>query len=281
MSEQLAPPIHTEDPDVDRVAYPACPLCNGSDIPVIQECNWTYRPDYVAGLSPVIRWKQCSDCGHQFTAGYLNDMAWRIISAHAQPGQTAAGMTLDAIEHSRNLWRQVVDVISARKKSGTWLDVGAGAGMLAALADECGYDVTTMELRAEAAQALRDIGLEVLDGDAHDLEALAPGRFDVVSLCDVLEHVPHPRALLDSVWHGMRDGGLLFISCPNEGSLAWRHANANGINPYWGEIEHFHNFSYRRLRTLLSEHGFEAVSCSVSSRYRICMDVLAVRVDRG
>ena len=50
---------------------------------------------------------------------------------------------------------------------------------------------------------------------------------------------------------------------------AWR------VNPYWAEIEHCHNFSYRRLRALLTEHGFEPVSCSVSNRYRVCMDVVA------
>jgi len=129
--------------------------------------------------------------------------------------------------------------------------------------------------RAQAAAALRGIGLTVLDGRVEELGELAPARFDVVSLCDVLEHVPYPRPVLDAVWAALRPGGVLFISCPNTDSLAWDVLNRENVNPYWSEIEHFHNFSYRRLRTTLREHGFEPISCSVSSRYRVCMDVVA------
>jgi 2-polyprenyl-3-methyl-5-hydroxy-6-metoxy-1,4-benzoquinol methylase len=110
-----------------------------------------------------------------------------------------------------------------------------------------------------------------------DLAAVAPGRFSVISLCDVLEHTASPPAVLDAVRAGLRDDGVVFISCPNIESLAWVTLDAENVNPYWSEIEHYHNFGFRRLRSLLADRGFRAVSCSVSNRYRVCMDVVAIK----
>jgi hypothetical protein len=52
------------------------------------------------------------------------------------------------------------------------------------------------------------------------------------------------------------------------------------VNPYWGEIEHYHNFGRRRLYALLEEHGFEPARYGVSFRYRACMEVIARRSAR-
>jgi protein O-GlcNAc transferase len=57
----------------------------------------------------------------------------------------------------------------------------------------------------------------------------------------------------------------------------WRLLHANKVNPYWEEIEHYHNFSRKRLYALLQEHGFAPVEYHVSERYRVCMEVIAVK----
>jgi hypothetical protein len=59
--------------------------------------------------------------------------------------------------------------------------------------------------------------------------------------------------------------------------MVWRLLHANRANPYWGEIEHYHNFTRARLYTLLDAHGFEPVDYSVSERYRLCMQVIAIK----
>ena len=53
--------------------------------------------------------------------------------------------------------------------------------------------------------------------------------------------------------------------------------DAENVNPYWSEIEHFHNFSFRQIRDELLHLGLGPVTCTVSNRYRLGMDVLAVR----
>jgi protein O-GlcNAc transferase len=60
-------------------------------------------------------------------------------------------------------------------------------------------------------------------------------------------------------------------------NMVWRLLHANNVNPYWGEIEHYHNFTRKRLYALLEEHGFQPVNYNVSERYRVCMEVVAIR----
>lgn len=73
-------------------------------------------------------------------------------------------------------------------------------------------------------------------------------------------------------------GGILFVSMPNYDCAAWRLLDVNNANPYWGEIEHFHNFSRSRLCSLMKDMGFEAIQYGVSERYRVCMEVVLRRV---
>jgi predicted SAM-dependent methyltransferase len=96
-------------------------------------------------------------------------------------------------------------------------------------------------------------------------------------MCDVLEHVPFPLPALRGVFGALRPGGILFLSSPNRASLAWEVLDDEDVNPYWSEGEHCHNFSYPQLRNVLRDVGFEPLSCSVSNRYRVSMDVLARR----
>ena len=73
----------------------------------------------------------------------------------------------------------------------------------------------------------------------------------------------------------LRPVGALVISCPAYASPAWEEADRLGLNPYWGEIEHFHNFSRERLYSLIREVGLTPRRYAVSERYRFGMEVIA------
>ena len=100
-------------------------------------------------------------------------------------------------------------------------------------------------------------------------------------MADVLEHMPFPRAALDQAWELLADGGLLFVSMPNADCFLWSLLDKNGQNPYWAELEHYHNFGRRRLYRLLEERGFAPRRYGVSQRYRACMEVIAQKVARA
>jgi 2-polyprenyl-3-methyl-5-hydroxy-6-metoxy-1,4-benzoquinol methylase len=162
---------------------------------------------------------------------------------------------------------------------GRWLDVGFGNGALLTTAAEFGFDVVGLDLRESCVRMMQEFGYEA---HALEFESYGPNDpFDVISMADVLEHMPFPRPALRHAWALLREGGILFLSMPNSDSFLWKFLTRQGANPYWGEIEHYHNFGRQRLYALLLECAFEPVHYGVSERYRACMEVLARKGKRG
>jgi len=96
-------------------------------------------------------------------------------------------------------------------------------------------------------------------------------------MAGVLEHLPFPKTGLAAAHWLLRPNGVLFLSMPNMDNMVWLLLHANGVDPYWGEIEHYHNFSRKRLYALLQNHGFRPVEYRISKRYRLCMEVIAIK----
>jgi SAM-dependent methyltransferase len=156
---------------------------------------------------------------------------------------------------------------------GTWLDVGFGNASLLFTAQEWGFVPVGLDLRRENVESLLKMGVEAHCRELASLQGEA--RFAVISMADVLEHMPFPRETLTAARRLLGPDGVLFLSMPHYDCAAWRLLDAANANPYWGELEHFHNFTRKRLYALLEETGFEPVAYGVSERYRVCMEVLA------
>ncbi len=156
---------------------------------------------------------------------------------------------------------------------GIWLDIGFGNGSLVLTAQEYGFHAIGLDVREDNVRALRALGVEA---HAEPLsKAPLQAQCSVISMADVLEHIPFPGQTLAEAWDRLSDDGVLLISMPNRDSAAWQMLDRQNLNPYWGEIEHYHNFGRARLYALLSEYGFEPIRYGVSERYRVCMEVIA------
>ncbi len=128
-------------------------------------------------------------------------------------------------------------------------------------------------MRDEAVQRLVVLGYDALCVRFDDLPASRD--LSVLSMADVLEHMPHPRDALKKAHAMLQEDGLLYLSFPNSETATWRLWEQTGTNPYWGELEHYHNFSRDRLIALLDESGFAVVDYDVSVRYYSCMEITA------
>jgi len=96
-------------------------------------------------------------------------------------------------------------------------------------------------------------------------------------MMDVLEHIPYPRQALRKAAQVLRPGGLIVLSMPDLACSSWKVMDAAKLNPYWLEIEHYHNFSRDRIVALLAESGFEVVDFAIPGRYKAQMELYAVR----
>ena len=143
------------------------------------------------------------------------------------------------------------------RRQGRLLDVGCAAGFFLAEA-RAHYEVQGVELSEwSSAYARERLGLRVHTGTLHEA-ALPADHFDVITLWDVIEHVPEPLALLREAARVLRPGGRLVLSTGDWGS---RYAQARGANwhlctPPW----HLAMFSRATLARAASQAGLRVVA---------------------
>lgn len=253
----------------ERIAYSACPLCDGGPLAELMTADCSRHPLHQPPLSTSIAWVRCAACGHVCTSGYYSDAACRLIFSRSNENQQAG----HGIEQSRGISARMIEKVAPFVASGRWLDIGFGNASLLFTALEYGYTPVGLELREDNVARLRGFGIEA---HCEDIATHKPERpYAVVSMADVLEHMPYPRHALGAVHGVLADNGVLFVSMPNIECAVWQLMDRDGANPYWGELEHYHNFGRTRLYALLRQHGFDPLRYGISERYRACMEVVA------
>ena len=96
------------------------------------------------------------------------------------------------------------------------LDIGCGTGGATAIVNEGkGNDVVCIEPDLERAARARARQLVVHSVAFDEAFIAAHGRFDVIMLSDVLEHLPNPSAMLATIHAALVSEGLLLLSVPN------------------------------------------------------------------
>ncbi len=256
---------------IERTIYEGCPLCDSLRAVIHHVGDCSKHPLYKKRLNPKIVWKKCGDCGHVFTEGYYTEEACKIIFSGTNEEQKVGGL----IEKNRIVSARMIDKVLPFASDGIWLDVGFGNGSLLFTAQEYGFRPVGIDLRSNNVDVMNSLGIESYCTTLSDL--VLPDQCAVISMADVLEHIPYPRTALNAVKTLLRTGGVLLISLPNSENMVWQVMDEQNANPYWGEIEHYHNFSRTTLYAWLGRFGLRPARYGISERYRACMEVIAVK----
>jgi 2-polyprenyl-3-methyl-5-hydroxy-6-metoxy-1,4-benzoquinol methylase len=263
----------------ERIKYAACPLCSSADIHPLSTVDCSGHAMWRAPLERSMSWMTCGSCKHVFTDGYFTDEALHVIMSNTQDSQSVG----EQMEYHRHISARMVERVveaSGLPNDRLWLDVGLGNGSLLMTAKEFGFEVLGVDLRVKNIEDMRKFGFAAYHGTLLDLAADAEftSKPSVISMADVIEHEPFPVDVLRCARELIDSPGILLISMPNANAPLWDYLSTTGQNPYWYEIEHYHNFTRERLYALLRETRFEPRRYTVSERYRACMEILAEAV---
>lgn len=149
--------------------------------------------------------------------------------------------------------------------SGRLLDVGCALGFFVDEAAQRGWQAEGLEFSTYAVAEAQRRGLRVQAGTLENVD-LPAARFDVLTLYDVIEHVPDPRAVLQAAARLLHPGGLLELTTPDVDSLPARLAGRRWIGYKLSE-EHLYYFAQPTLRRLLAETGFEVIETWPAGKY--------------
>jgi 2-polyprenyl-3-methyl-5-hydroxy-6-metoxy-1,4-benzoquinol methylase len=156
-------------------------------------------------------------------------------------------------------------IIRARKRvarigrdSGRWLDVGCSAGFVVKAATEAGFETFGVDIEADGIAYGRDtLGLSRLACGVLEEQRYPAAYFDVISVYDVIEHVPDLNRFVAELARILAPGGVIDIGTPDIGH--WRVPRKLAL---WNELkpsEHLYYFNRRTLGRLLARHGLRIV----------------------
>lgn len=146
-----------------------------------------------------------------------------------------------------------------------YLDVGCGDGRYLGILQSMGVPrarLFGLELDERAVARARAAGYHAWQVRAeHAGDLIAEGSLDMISLFHVIEHVADPVAVIDSLVHLLRPGGVIVVETPNVDSL-----DASLFRDrFWGGYHfprHWHLFSERTLRSMLERAGLQVRDCT-------------------
>lgn len=243
----------------------ACPLCNG---PLATAFEYGARPEGetqfdIAPERYRRSYAQCSTCG--LFAADLGELDLEALYAGAYVDATYAadgmGATFDRImalapERSDNAGRVARVTAWLGAPGARVLDVGSGLGVFPAALQRGGHEaVLALDPDARAVEHTRShAGVEAVCGDFMDAGDLGLGRFALVTLNKVLEHVPDPVAMLRRVHEHLVPGGGVYVELP-DGEAAARDPDGPGREEFF--IEHLWVFGPASLALLARRAGFD------------------------
>ncbi|HEX2115873.1 MAG TPA: class I SAM-dependent methyltransferase [Alphaproteobacteria bacterium] len=150
--------------------------------------------------------------------------------------------------------RKLLEAVGRVRPNGRLLDVGAGSGVLVEQAIALGYAAEGIEPSVALHSRARARGLPVHHGVLPNRSAQGP--YDVVTVVDVIEHVPDPVGLMRTIAATMSPQGIAVFVTPDVGSLA---ARLFGWKWWHYRIAHIGYFDRHTLRRAAQAAGLEVI----------------------
>ena len=149
----------------------------------------------------------------------------------------------------------------------TILDIGCGFGqLLCFLKEKKDYECYGFDPAPEAVDFVKSKNINAKVAGLESMNVFNM-KFDIVSMINVLEHLPDPEFVIKEIHsHVLRKNGLLIIDVPNEfNDFQVAGKEVHNLNEWWiAPPGHLSYFSSTSLRNLLEKNGFEIFKMEAS-----------------
>ncbi len=199
---------------------------------------------------------RCTQCGFIFEQVGSLDLESSYIS-------TEDPAYLEEEQGRKKTAERILKVLERRLPRGSLLDIGCFTGLFLSVAQSHGWQVQGLELSDWAVRTARERYHLTVHQGTLDTVTLPPQQLDLVTLIDVIEHLPHPVTALRQIAELLKPEGYVFISTPNVNAVI-----ARLLGPRWWSyrLEHVSLFSPATLRRALDTSGFDVVATWTQGR---------------
>lgn len=213
---------------------------------------------------------QCKDCGLEYIDPRIaNEQVYELYRDdyfHRQAdGYEDYELTENLRRKTFSRWFEQIKPF-LKIPNGSALDIGCAAGYFLDVLKEYGWEAHGIELDNRMHQQVTKRGFQVSD---KPLEYYgADNQFDLITLFDVIEHLPHVNDDIDRLARLLSPNGIIVLVTPNSGSFQHRL-----FGKHWFQYkpkEHIQYFSPDTLLRIIERHGLRLVHTSQSGQFADC-----------
>jgi 2-polyprenyl-3-methyl-5-hydroxy-6-metoxy-1,4-benzoquinol methylase len=186
---------------------------------------------------------RCGQCQAIYMNGYSELFDEDLYAYYMNYHDLKKDNVYDPLTHKRYL--SLLDFFSAHGCGRSILDVGCGKGDFVDAALNAGWDVAGIELSQSAVDIAQRFCLPVIKMDFFS-EQIKNSSRDIVTMFEVIEHVPNPGEFLSRAEEIVKPGGLVYLTTPNFNSLDRRLLGAG-----WDAV-HREHLTYFTPKTLIN-----------------------------
>jgi SAM-dependent methyltransferase len=154
--------------------------------------------------------------------------------------------------------------LAAKAAPSSLLDFGAGSAIFVREAIARGIRAVGVEQSEGAIEKASEIGIELV-------REIPEGKFDMITMWDVIEHLRDPQAILRTLAPHLADDGVLVVETGNYESWA-RCAEGDSWNLYL--LDHHFYFTPYSLERLATGAGFSTFELSEAGRMHPSMRLI-------
>jgi len=233
----------------------ACNLCGSRDYrvliePVVKEFDPLEVMTASKGIMGTQRIVRCSNCG----LVYVNPRVSAKIVDHSYRNSKDEVYVKGSAGRQSTFRRYVKKIEKWRRPPGRLLDIGCAAGFFVHEAGNAGWDAAGVEPSKWLVEwGIKNLGEKLFAGTLRECR-FKEGEFDLLTMWDVLEHLPDPISELYECSRILRKGGMIIINYPDFGSML---ARLMGRRWWFLLSNHLYYFTPDTMRRYLEKAGFE------------------------
>jgi 2-polyprenyl-3-methyl-5-hydroxy-6-metoxy-1,4-benzoquinol methylase len=238
----------------EKIHYNECPVCNSKNINPLLTVQ-----DHSVSKEEFVIW-QCADCSLRFTQDVPDENS--IAPYYKSPDyishtNTDKGFINKAYQKIRTYTlEQKAKLITNETgiEKGVLLDMGSGTGAFLNVMKNKGWKVQGIEPDEDARQLAKKLyGLTI--NEPSELQHIADGSFDAITLWHVLEHVHQLHEYVTQLKRILKTNGKLFIAVPN-----FQSRDSDIYRSYWAAYDvprHLYHFSPKSIEVLMQKHSLK------------------------
>jgi 2-polyprenyl-3-methyl-5-hydroxy-6-metoxy-1,4-benzoquinol methylase len=222
-----------------------CPLCGARGVTFARKEGVALRRCDRCGVALAWAWRSEVVYSRLYTAGERYHADEQIRQGMHPHLERFDEHCLAAECRIRALW----EVMPSRPAPAKLLDIGAGTGAFVHTARRIGFDARGLEPNEAIVRGARERGIPLIRGSWRK----ARGRYHVITVHDVIEHLTDPIACLRHLRRRLSPDGLLVLETPEwmpERTADWKHFRPR---------EHVCLYGERSLRELARRSGLDTV----------------------